>query len=424
MKLIWKLLRENISKPQLIGFAVTSLIGMSIVLLAFQFYFDINPLFTGKDKLLKEDYLTITKKVGILGGLSSRSNGFSQNEIDDLKKQSFVKNVGAFTPSQFNVFGGFNSQKLGIAFNTEMFFESVPDHFIDVTSDSWRFSPVDNTVPIILPKNYLDLYNFGFAQASSMPRISEQLIGLINLDISITGKNGLRQQMKGRIVGFSNRLNSILVPETFMTWANQQYGGTPSEPARLIIEVSNIADPNLSGYFKDKGFEISGDNTTASKMSFFLKIIIGIVVSVGVLICVLSFFILVLSIYLLLEKNMNKLRTLRLIGYSKSIVVKPYEWLAVGLNLVILVLSLAITFVVRAQYLNFIGKLLPVAEAQFSVYTLLIGITIFVLLSLLNILNIIIVHFFLHSFNINFLDSCERLELRTLDIAPHSHLYT
>ena len=171
-----------------------------------------------------------------------------------------------------------------------------------------------------------------------------------------------------------------------MTWANQQYGGTPSEPARLIIEVSNIADPNLSGYFKDKGFEISGDNTTASKMSFFLKIIIGIVVSVGVLICVLSFFILVLSIYLLLEKNMNKLRTLRLIGYSKSIVVKPYEWLAVGLNLVILVLSLAITFVVRAQYLNFIGKLLPVAEAQFSVYTLLIGITIFVLLSLLNIL--------------------------------------
>lgn len=386
MKLIWKLLRENISKPQLIGFAVTSLIGMSIVLLAFQFYFDINPLFTGKDKLLKEDFLTITKKVGILGGLSSRSNGFSQNEIDDLKKQSFVKNVGAFTPSQFNVFGGFNSQKLGIAFNTEMFFESVPDHFIDVTSDSWRFSPVDNTVPIILPKNYLDLYNFGFAQASSMPRISEQLIGLINLDISITGRNGLRQQMKGRIVGFSNRLNSILVPETFMTWANQQYGGTPSEPARLIIEVSNIADPNLSGYFKDKGFEISGDNTTASKMSFFLKIIIGIVVSVGVLICVLSFFILVLSIYLLLEKNMNKLKTLRLIGYSKSIVVKPYEWLAVGLNLVILVLSLAVTFIVRAQYLNFVGKLLPVAEARFSLYTVLIGFTIFVLLSLLNIL--------------------------------------
>lgn len=386
MKLIWKLLRENISKPQLIGFAVTSLIGMSIVLLAFQFYFDINPLFSGKDKLLKEDFLTITKKVGILGGLSSRSNGFSQNEIDDLKKQPFVKNVGAFTPSQFNVFGGFNSQKLGIAFNTEMFFESVPDQFIDVASDSWRFSPVDNTVPIILPKNYLDLYNFGFAQASSMPRISEQLIGLINLDISITGRNGLRQQMKGRIVGFSNRLNSILVPETFMTWANQQYGGTPSEPARLIIEVSNIADPNLSGYFKDKGFEISGDNTTASKMSFFLKIIIGIVVSVGILICVLSFFILVLSIYLLLEKNMNKLKTLRLIGYSQSIVIKPYEWLAVGLNLVILVLSLAITFIVRAQYLNFVGKLLPVAEARFSLYTVLIGFTIFVLLSLLNIL--------------------------------------
>ncbi len=386
MKLIWKLLRENVSKPQLIGFAVTSLVGMSIVLLAFQFYFDINPIFSGKDTLLKDDYLTITKKVGILGGLASKSNGFSPNEIDDLKSQPFVKNVGAFTPSQFNVFGGFNSAKLGIEFNTAMFFESVPDHFIDVASDSWRFSPVDNTVPIILPKNYLDLYNFGFAEASSMPKISEQLIGLINLDIIIASKNGHTLQMKGRIIGFSNRINSILVPETFMTWANQQFGGVPSQPARLMVEVSNIADPNLSGYFKDKGFEISGENTTASKMSFFLKIIIAIVASVGILICVLSFFILILSIYLLLEKNMNKLRTLRLIGYSKSTVVRPYEWLAVGLNLIILILSLTITFVARTQYLKFLDKLLPLTEARFSIYTLVIGLIIFTLLSLLNVL--------------------------------------
>lgn len=386
MKLIWKLLRENISKPQLIGFALTSFIGMSIVLLAFQFYFDINPIFTGKDKLLKEDFLTITKKVGFLSGLSSKSSGFSVDEINDLRNQSFIKHVGAFTPSQFNVLAGFNSQKLGIAFNTEMFFESVPDQFIDVASDSWRFSPIDNTVPIILPKNYLDLYNFGFAEASSMPKISEQLIGLINLDIVISGKNGLRQQMKGRIVGFSNRINSILVPETFMIWANQQYGGMGSQPARLIVEVSNIADPNLSGYFKNKGFEISGDNTTASKMSFFLKIVIGIVVSIGILICILSFFVLILSIYLLLEKNMSKLKNLRLIGYSKSTVVKPYEWLAVGLNLIILLLSLAITFIVRMQYVKFMSKLFPLSEVQFSIYTILIGFAIFILLSTLNVL--------------------------------------
>lgn len=385
MKLIWKLLRENISKPQLIGFTITSLIGMSIVLLAFQFYFDINPVFSGKDKLLKEDYLTITKKVGILGGLSSKATGFSQSEIDDLKNQPFIRHVGAFTPSQFNVFGGFNSQKLGIAFNTEMFFESVPDEFIDVTSDSWRFSPVDNTVPIILPKNYLDLYNFGFAGASSMPQVSEQLIGLINLDIILSAKNGSRRQMKGRIVGFSNRINSILVPETFMAWANQQFGGGSSQPSRLIVEVSNIADPNLSGYFKDRGFEISGDNTTASRISFFLKIIIGIVISVGVVICILSFFILILSIYLLLEKNMSKLRILRLIGYSKSTVVKPYEWLVVGLNLIILALSLLITFVARTKYQEFIGKMFPTNEATFSIYTILIGVGIFVFLSLLNI---------------------------------------
>lgn len=385
MNLIWKLLRENISKPQLIGFAITSLIGMTIVLVAFQFYFDINPLFTGKEKLLKDDYLTVTKKVGVLSGLASKSNGFSEKEIDDLKKQSFVKNVGSFTPSQFNVFGGFNSPKLGVEFNTQMFFESVADHFIDVESDSWRFTPVDNTVPIILPKNYLDLYNFGFAEASSMPKISEQLIGLMNLDIIISTRDGQARQMKGRIVGFSNRINSILVPESFMTWANQQFGRGATQPARLIVEVSNIADPNLAKYFKDNSFEISGDNTTASKMSFFLKIILGIVVSVGILICLLSFFILILSIYLLLEKNMTKLRNLRLMGYSKSTVVRPYEYLAVGLNAVILLLSLAVTFGIRSQYVNLVGEVFPLGDTQFSLFTALIGLAIFVLLSLLNI---------------------------------------
>jgi hypothetical protein len=74
----------------------------------------------------------------------------------------------------------------------------------------------DNSVPIILPKNYLDLYNFGFAESHSMPKISEGMIGLVALDVTIFGR-GDREQLKGRIAGFSNRINTILVPETFMT---------------------------------------------------------------------------------------------------------------------------------------------------------------------------------------------------------------
>lgn len=386
MKLVWKLLRENISKVQLIGFSMANLIGLIIVLLAIQFYLDISPVFTEKDKLFKRDYVTVSKQVGLITGLTAKSNAFSQEEIENLKHQPFVKDVGAFIPSQYSVFAGFNNQNMGVGFNTEMFFESVPDNFIDVQSEDWRFSPLDTSIPIILPKNYLDLYNFGFAESKSMPKLTEGLIGMINLDITIFTKHKEPKEMKGRIVGFSNRINTILVPETFMKWANEHYGiGQEVQPARLIVEIGNVADPNLANYFKAKGYEISGDNTTASKMAFFLKIIVGIVVSVGIVICLLSFFVLILSIYLLLEKNMAKLRTLRLIGYKKSFVVRPYELLTLILNGIILVISLVVVLILRTKYLEAVNKVLSIGEVISPVYVICIGLLIFILLSVLNI---------------------------------------
>ena len=54
------------------------------------------------------------------------------------------------------------------------------------------------------------------------------------------------------------------------------------------------------------------------RQTWFLKVIIGIVLSVGLLISVLSFYILMLSIYLLLQKNTSKLENLLLIGYSPA----------------------------------------------------------------------------------------------------------
>jgi len=383
MTLIWKLLKENISKAQLAGFFVANLIGMSIVLIAIQFYTDISPIFSQKDDLFKRDFFTITKKVNLLNAFSSDASRFTADEINELRNSGFVKDIGAFTPSQFGVYAGINQK--GIRFGTEMFFESVPDKFIDVKTNDWRFSPVDNSVPIILPKNYLDLYNFGFAESREMPKITEGTVGMVPLDVTIFGRN-TNKQMKGRIVGFSNRINTILVPETFMEWGNQNFGNN-SKPgsSRLILEISNIADSNIAQFFKDKGYEIEGDNIAVSRMSSFLKILVSIVITVGAIICILSFIILMLSIYLLLEKNMSKLQKLRLIGYSKRQVVHPYEKLTVGLNLIILILSCIVMFVAKLKYSDIVKKAWPSFEPSNALYTFLIATGIFLLISAINI---------------------------------------
>ena len=240
--LVWKLLRQHISIGQLAGFFLANLFGMMIVLLSVQFYKDVIPVFTKGDSFMKKDFIIATKKVSTLGTFTNKNNAFSPEEIADLKKQPFTKTIGAFTPSQFKVSAGLGMQDTGINLSTEMFFESVPDEFVDINLDKWHFDKEAQEIPIIIPRNYLNLYNFGFAQSRSLPKISEGLMSLIQMNILLRG-NGQVEQFKGNIVGFSNRLNTILVPQSFMDWANKKFApNIEAQPARLIIEVNNPAD--------------------------------------------------------------------------------------------------------------------------------------------------------------------------------------
>ena len=124
----------------------------------------------------------------------------------------------------------------------------------------------------------------------------------------------------------------------------------------------------------------------AGKTTWFLKVIVGIVLSVVLLISVLSFYILMLSIYLLLQKNTSKLENLLLIGYSPAKVALPYQMLTLGLNAVVLFLSVGIVIYVRNSYMDMIEKLFPQLEEGNLGPAMVIGILLFVGVSLFNII--------------------------------------
>lgn len=381
--MVWKLLRQHISVSQLAGFFLANLCGMIIVLLGIQFYRDVLPVFTQGDSFIKKDFVIVSKKVSTLGTLVGKSSTFSTGDVAEIEEQPFTKSVGRFLPSQFKVSAGMGMQ--GIRMSTDMFFESVPDEFVDVKLDKWTFDPSSDVVPIIIPRNYLNLYNFGFAQSRNLPQLSEGVMGMVNLDIRIMG-NGQVKQLKGNIVGFSNRLNTILVPETFMNWANATYGtGQKAEPSRLIVEVNNPTDERIAKFFQQKGYETEGNSLDAGKASWFLKVVIGIVLSVGLLISVLSFYILILSIYLLLQKNSTKLGNLLLIGYSPARVARPYQLLTIILNLVVLALGVVAVIAVRSLYLDTVMNLYPDAGSGSVLPSVVTGIIIFIGVSALNI---------------------------------------
>lgn len=386
MRLVWKLLRRHISLPQLAGFFFANLLGMLIVLLSLQFYRDVKPIFSEEDGFIRPDYLILSKRISALNtiGLGSVST-FSQKDMDDLKSQPFAKRVGAFTASQYKV-----ACSLGIngvaQFGTEMFFESVPDAFVDVDLGKWHFAEGDDVVPIILPRTYLAIYNFGFAQSQNLPKVSESIVGLVEMTISMRG-GGRHEYIKGRVIGFSTRLNTILVPESFIRWSNARYAPeADTEPSRIILEVSNPADDAIVNYLNEKGYEMEDDKLDAGRMTFFLRLTAGIVMLVGLLISLLSFYILMLSIYLLVEKNTEKMRTLLLIGYSPARVALPYQLLTIGMNAAVLMLAVGGLCLLRSLYMKQLWSVFPQMSDGSILSAILLGVILFAVVSIVNAL--------------------------------------
>ena len=262
--IMWRLLSRHVSKTQLAGFAVANMVGLLIVLIGLQFYEDVRPVFSDEDSFMRKDYLVITKKVGNLSSIKSlfggNTNTFSEEELEGLRSQPWVRKVGEFTTSNYPIYGMISLSGQNVSLRTSFFFESVPDEFIDTEVDGWDFDPEKPMIPIIVSKDYLSLYNFGFAASQGMPQLSEKMIGMVPIMFRLTGSDGTRDYVPGKIVGFSNRLNTIIVPESFMRWSNARYApGVVDRPSRLIVEVSNPGDVKVQQYMDSCGYEIAGD---------------------------------------------------------------------------------------------------------------------------------------------------------------------
>ena len=381
MRLIWKLLRQHISLFELSVFFIANLIGMTIMLCGAQIYHDVKPMVTGESSLIGNDYMIVTRPVERVGG---EAPSFSVDEIEELRNEEFTVNIGLFSSSQYEVYGSivFNGRTL----STMMFFESVPDEFVDVESQEWQFNPEEEFIPIIIPRNYLNLYNFGFSQTQSLPQITEEMIKRVELNICISG-NGHVDNYTARIVGFSDRLNTILVPMSFMQWANNYYANCSGmeEPKRLIIELHNPGAPEVTSYLEEHGYIAEDKPSESSKALWLLQLSIIVIVGIGLIFSILSIIILTLSIYLLLQKNITKLDNLMLIGYTPRNVAAPYNVLTIVLNVGTYLISVLAVIICQDIYMGKISALIGLEIETSPTVAMIAGAIITAVVTLFNI---------------------------------------
>jgi len=329
----------------------------------------------------------ISKNISVFKTINKEKIYFTDKEINDLKSQSFTKSVSKFNTATFKINAYSNKTESVPVYYTDLFFESIPDEYLDVETEDWKWDVSLDFIPIIIPENYLNLYNFGFAESQKLPVLSKNTISQIEFSIQISGNNKSKDY-KSKIVGFSNKVNSILVPEEFLFWANNEFGRlNNSKTSRVLIEFNNPSDQTILEYFNENNYSINKDELEFSKLIFFFKSALIFVFFIALVIIGLSIAFILLSLDLIIQRNKELLLNLYNIGYKHNRIAKFYQVLISATTVISIVASLVISNIIRNSYLVEISQLFEFTGNKN--YILIFGISF--ILALTIVYNVLIV---------------------------------
>ena len=375
MRLLFKLLKQNVSITQILGFVIVNLIGGVIVLFGVQAYKDFDTLEKSEEQLLSKSSIVITKSVSALNSAKGVARTFSDSEIEELNEFASVASVSGFKTSNFKVRAVFAFDESS-GFNTDLFLDAVPDEFVKNAYESinsgkieWKGSVDSDTVPLILPRNYLNLYNFGYAASSGNPVVSEKLLGKFPIKLIMKDKNGVGKEYTGIVCGLTNKINTILVPWNFIIEANNKFSdGEEKRPTRLIITTdAKEFDESIVDFIDEKGYIIEGDSSHV-RLQNFIYALLFVVIGIGFIFSLLAFFMLVISIMLLIEKNKEKISNLYSMGYSVGRIAKTYQFMAYAIDAAVWLVAAIITTFIYPMF----SDLMASASADFVAASLFV----------------------------------------------------
>lgn len=313
-QLLKKLIRSGSGRTRFILAVVGLSIALLLILAAVQLQANYNELLhskTNQDSIA--NFLVINKAVT---DKTVGATSLSAEEIEDLRKQPFVDAIGILTPSRFKVAAQSVSDK--VPFYSDIFFESVPDDFIDVQSEDWKWDETSQFIPMIVPNQFLDMYNFGFATSQDLPQLTQELVKNLPIEIRIKDLFG-RVSYYGKVVGFSDRISSVLVPQPFMDWANAKYGTSQvTRASRVVIRTKDPGNPLLVSYLKAHGLSTDADKTRFSKYRQVVDTVVNISWITGAVMLLFALLIFTLFIQLTVASCKEEITLLVTLGAAPA----------------------------------------------------------------------------------------------------------
>jgi len=327
-------------------------IGVLLLLCSIQMYINIQQMLKG-GSIRKDgyDFISITKTVTNETMGQVEKNLFNAAEVAELKSKSFLEDVAPLEANQFQV----ELSAAGILpFRTNLFLETIDNSFLDTLPPGFQWVVGQTKIPIIVSSDFLEIFNV-FGPSYNLPQVSQETASGIPVLITCSGDDDLEQTFQGQIVAFSDRINSVLVPKSFLDWANLTFKGKISEQSsRLYIKTKDANNPDLLNFLDQKQYKVNKDKTKFGRIKQVFQGIFSGLAVFGLLVVVLALMLFSFYLQLVIARSKESLRLLLMLGYSPGWLSKNVSKRFIPVYILIVCTALAFAQLMQWVFHHFV----------------------------------------------------------------------
>jgi len=309
------------NKKQLIFACIGTFLGLLFLFTSLHFLDKIYR-YGDHSEMLSENTIVIQKQVN--GGLilNRAKPVFLNSEIEDIRNKSFIQSCDIISSNTFDVLLQINDPLIP-KFSSDIYVQSVKKEYLDIETKGWEWNKGQSVLPIIMPRDFLIMMN-NFLSASGMPQLSDALVKDLKIKLKIGGRHS-GEMISARIVGFTNELSSILVPEAFLLWANQKFGNQEKKMISQLVVKSNEGQFGLlENYLKENKLESKKSQLLIARLKSTLGILLSVISGISFITVFLAVLVLVQYLQLILAKNDYEIKTLIRLGHSPHVIIRVF----------------------------------------------------------------------------------------------------
>ena len=350
--LIRKLLFANQDKKQLFFAFFGVLMGFVFISISTHYLLEIQKIGESSD-ILNSNTITIQKQVSSSSTLNLSNHVFSTQEINFYQSLPFIEKIVTVENNDFPVELKSNDPLIPY-FRSDIYIQSIPSNFLDVKSSLWKWEKQDKIVPIILPRDFVYMMN-NFLSSSGMPQLSDEILKDVGFQIQL-GKGEEIIAFKAKIIGFTNEVSSILVPENFMLFGSDVFGDKSKKSyTQLMIKSKKGKFGLVEELIKRNHLEVKKNQIIEGKLKSMLTILLSSISFISLIVVFVSLVVLIQYLQLMITKNAYEIRTMLRLGVKVKTIVFQYA-LYVFISFVIVMIFISLIDIISFQYINQILK--------------------------------------------------------------------